>query len=140
MKRNTLNKSAIAMGVSQFPVLERGQCDWALTLDGKRLARAAVQLAEVAQRRGVPDLFYFYSMSRDQAAIECGVYFDFNEFVERWFDAEAGLRTVRALLAYCREHPTRLAEPGIAEDLHALEAILSQAAAQGVRWHLGQDA
>lgn len=49
-----------------------------------------------------------------------------------------GLRTLRALLRYCREHPSRLADPGIAEDLQAFESILLEAEAKGVRWHLGQ--
>ena len=55
---------------------------------------------------------------------------------EQWFDPNEGLRTVRGLLDYLRRHPVA---PDVAEDLEAMEQVLTAAAEQGVRFHLAVD-
>lgn len=125
------------MGVALYPVLETGPYDWGKDIDAKRLARAAEKLSEVARRSAVPDFWDFYSPTLEQAVADWGAeYVELGKFQERWFEGHEGLKTVRVLLRYCREHPDRLRDPGVAEDLVLLEELLTRAAAQGVRWHL----
>lgn len=62
-----------------------------------------------------------------------------------WFDADAGLATVRGLLRLLTETPEALVPTGgfsaddVIEDLRGFEEVLVALAREGVRWHLSVD-
>ena len=56
---------------------------------------------------------------------------------ERWFPADDGLATVRALLDRLDQHPELLrGSSHVAEDLKRLEEILAEAEVLEIGWHL----
>ena len=60
---------------------------------------------------------------------------------EAWYDAEKGLRVIRAMLAYVRDDGRQIDNVDcVREDLEAFEKCLADAARRGTRWHLVIDA
>ena len=131
------------MGVAFYPVFEDGIGDWPDDIDGKALASAADKLDEVARDSGVPTLYDFYSMTREQAITDVldGDPEDpttYDESIvpeEKWFDCSDGLRTVRAVLGAAKSSNTKDLDAVVA-DLDAFERNLVHAAKRQVRWHL----
>lgn len=59
---------------------------------------------------------------------------------ETWFEADAGLVTIRALLTSVRENATDIPYPECTlSDLEACERVLEELKQQGIRWHLASD-
>jgi len=139
----------VAMGVAIYPVLEDGSGGWTNRINGKCLSHAVKVLDKIAKKRKVPQLFSFYSWSREDAIIEQlggdpedPSTFDESKIIPgRWFSATDGLVTIRALLEYMTSDGSGIANPQfVQEDLEELERVLANAAANGVRWYLGMSA
>ena len=139
--------------------------------DGKSLARASSYLETVAAAVGVPYLFDFLSIDPEEAATMGGwvrpedrdpdepyppEWMDQDPFgpdqfpPERWFDAGAGLASIRTLIQSVKANPAALARHKVqyglapkAEDVLAdlldFETILERLVSHDVRWHLGID-
>jgi hypothetical protein len=138
------------MGVAFFIVPERDVEGLDMFVDGKALAHVD-NLDDLAHAAGVRPLMEFFSHSPDDLLGLFGEEGDDGELhlpegteappVE-WFDAEAGLATVRGLLHVLTERPEALrrADPGrVVEDLRGFEEVLAGLAGAGVRWHLSVD-
>lgn len=63
------------------------------------------------------------------------------EFAEaQWFDANAGLITVRALAAHLESNPDALKDSSdLIDDLREYEEVLARLAQEKVRWYLALD-
>jgi hypothetical protein len=108
---------------------------------GKALAREADRLDGAARRRSVPALTSL--LSESQAALIAQLKeegFDPSKMrlpPEQWFTAAEGLKTVRALAEHVTANLNDFKQPNpILRDLKAAEALLAQAEAAGVRFHL----
>jgi hypothetical protein len=108
---------------------------------GKALARESDRLDTAARSRGVTPPTSLLSESRESIIAqfkEAG--FDPEKMripAEQWFPASEGLRTVRALAEHVTAHLNNFKQPNpILRDLKAAEALLAQAEAAGVRFHL----
>lgn len=108
---------------------------------GKALARESDRLDTAARSRGVTPPTSLLSESRESIIAqfkEAG--FDPEKMripAEQWFPASEGLRTVRALAEHVTAHLNNFKQPNpILRDLKAAEALLAQAEAAGIRFHL----
>ena len=108
---------------------------------GKALAREADRLDGAARRRSVPALTSL--LSESQAALIAQLKeegFDPSKMrlpPEQWFAAAEGLKTVRALAEHVTANLNDFKQPNpILRDLKAAEALLAQAEAAGVKFHL----
>ncbi|MBV9865815.1 MAG: hypothetical protein JO316_10715 [Abitibacteriaceae bacterium] len=107
-------------------------------VNGKALAGAEEVLDALATQLGVPPLMDFYSTNPDNLPEEVAALVA--TFSEEWFEAGAGLTTIRALLSYLENHSLEGINTGaVMIDLMQFEQVLTKAAAQGVRWHLEVD-
>jgi hypothetical protein len=107
---------------------------------GKALARESNKLDSVARRKGVEPMSGL--LSESQAALRAQLEadgFDPSRMrlpPERWFDAEQGLKTVRALAEFVGANLNDFKQPNpILRDLKAAETLLVAAAAAGVKFH-----
>jgi hypothetical protein len=137
------------MGVAIYPVVEDGSGGWTERLDAKCLARAVEALDKIAKKRRVSPLFKFYSWSREDAIIEQlggdpddpSSYDESKIIPGKWFTADDGLATVRALLEYVRADGDGLEDrERVQSDLEEFERVLQHAAETNVRWYLGMSA
>ena len=107
---------------------------------GKALARESDRLASAARRKNVEPLTAMLSESQAplRAQLEADG-FDPSKMrlpPEQWFDAAAGLRTLRALIEHVSVNLNDFKQPNpILRDLKAAEALLSAAEAAGVKFH-----
>ena len=142
------------MGVAYYPVFEDTAVEWPNDINGKCLARASTKLDRVCKRASVPTLCDFFAVSRDEFIAEAlggdpedPATFDESQVPpERWFGADEGLRSVRLLVGYVREHRHDFAEynpAGLPDcvlgDLEAFEQALAAASANDIRWRLAID-
>lgn len=142
------------MGSAFIPVFESDEPGWPDDINGKCLARAANQLDKACKEASLPTLFEFFSMPRDTMIVEMfdgdpddpSTYDESQLPEEKWFDAIAGLVTVRHLIEVVRSNQERFAEHDpvdlpncVLEDLEAFERHLSTANKKGVRWHFEID-
>ena len=137
------------MGVAHYVVLNSDVEDVDTTMDGKALARQADALADLARSCGVSDLRSFHSENPDDvlALLESEEVLPEAETLEmpaladeQWFEPEAGLTTVRALLAALGGNPTAVEDhEAVVDELLHVERILVAAGAQGAKWHLAVD-
>ncbi|MDQ3439853.1 MAG: hypothetical protein M3478_05830 [Planctomycetota bacterium] len=110
---------------------------------GKALARESDKLDSVARRKGVEQLTGMLSESQDALRAQLVADgFDPSKMrlpPEVWFDAEQGLKTVRALAEYVGANLNDFKQPNpIVRDLKAIEALLVAAAAAGVKFHVAR--
>lgn len=131
------------MSLAFYIVLEQELALFDPLVDGKALAHAPEpELTMLAERLGVPPLISFFGAEPDEMDLlaDEGVEDDFAGIGMpqlQWFDADAGLTTVRALLRHLEQSPGDLANaPIIVGDLQAFERVLGEAAARKIRWHL----
>ena len=108
---------------------------------GKAVARESDRLDTAARSRGVTPPTSLLSESRETTIAqfkEAG--FDPAKMripPEQWFPAAEGLKTVRALAEHVTAHLNNFKQPNpILRDLKAAEALLTEAEAAGVRFHL----
>ena len=131
------------MGAALYVVLERAAPDLEGLINGKALSRFEQELRYAAARLEVDPLMGFFSMSAADARFAAEELAAIGEEVpesaqERWFDPDAGLRTVAALLAWVdTEPPTAL--PGARKDLLDFQRVLREAKQRGLRWHVAVD-
>jgi hypothetical protein len=142
------------MGVALFIVPEREVEGLDTFVNGKALAHVD-DLDDLARAAGVRPLMEFFSQSRGDLLGLVGEEGDDGELhlpegveapPEGWFDAGAGLETVRGLLRLLGETPEALGRTtggftadGVVEDLRGFEEVLAGLAREGVRWHLAVD-
>ncbi len=130
------------MSVALYIVTEQEVKEFDTFVNGKFLGHCD-RLDQLAELAGVQPLIDF--CSGDPAEIA-----DFLEQegmatsdqipAEEWFTAEAGLATVRGLLATLAANPQTVTNPAeIAADLQEFEIVLQQLAQTEVRWHLAVD-
>ena len=106
--------------------------------DGKSLARAAAELAQLSESLGVAPLESFVNPACLAEFVE-----EMEEDVElpsiedKWYPAAEGLATVQAYLQHLRDHPDAVPDsPNVIEDLQAFEEVLKQAVEKGLNWQL----
>ncbi len=137
------------MGVAIFPVVDDGSAGWTDRINGKCLSRATDVLDKVAKKRRVPNLFSFYSWSREDAIAEQlgGDPEDPSTFKEsdvpptQWFSPTDGLVTIRALLDFVKSDGSGIKDlQCVREDLEEFERVLVKAVTSGARWYLGLSA
>lgn len=136
------------MSLALYVVLSAGLEDVVdASMEGKALAHQADQLAKLAKSRGVPDLWSFHSESADDVAAfleSDGLEADALETpalpAEKWFEPEAGLTTVRALLSGLEDEPSTVDDvDDVIEDLKQIERILVAAESRDGKFHLSVD-
>jgi len=110
---------------------------------GKALARESDKLDSVARRKGVEQMTGM--LSESQAALRAQLEadgFDPSKMrlpPEVWYDAEQGLKTVRALAEYVSANLNDFKQPNpILRDLKAIETLLTAAASAGVKFHFAR--
>src|SRR5437868_5395823 len=126
------------MGSAYFIVLEREIEGLETSMDGKGLSQNMQALAIAARSLGVKPLSEFYAADPETIRkflggedIDLG---DIKPPPPENFSAEAGLKTIRALLGQ------PLADrDGLVQDLRVCERILSVAAQHGAGWHFEID-
>jgi hypothetical protein len=131
------------MGVAFFPVLEREIEGLDISFDGKMLARLIDK--EVEKRAvllGFEPLMNFFGPDPEMLE-EFDLEAD-TEMTEKWFAADAGLKSVTGLRRDLEANPgeyslTERERPGAVEDLKRLGEILAEAARHGGRWYLAID-
>jgi hypothetical protein len=121
--------------------LPEAMATYAKAKPGKAVARESDRLDTAARSRGVTPPTSLLSESRESTIAqfkEAG--FDPTKMripPEQWFPAAEGLKTVRALAEHVTAHLNNFKQPNpILRDLKAAEALLTQAEAAGVRFHL----
>ena len=130
------------MGSAFFVRAEREVPGVDLTMDGKALAANESQLSAFSDDAGVTELVVFLSPSVEQqrAALESLGMGDLEPAPERWFAAEDGLRTIRALRESVSARPEWFTASGdLLDDLARVEEILVSLGRAGVRWHFDVD-
>jgi len=131
------------MGAGWYVALERevAGVSGVLPHGGRALLFAQHHLEEIARELGLPLLKEFFSS--DPAAVADyllgqGIAADPDELAaEEWYDPADALPTVRQLLDRLRDPPVGLGQvERVRADLAAVEAVLEDAAAAGVRFHI----
>jgi hypothetical protein len=122
--------------------LERPLCNAPDPLVGRCLARTQAQLDLIPERLGLEPLRSFLSMSEGEARELRENLPEWNSWFEtRWFDAAAGLATVRGLLDHLRAHPDEAAgliyHEDVLKDLEAAANLLTAARQEEVRFYFG---
>ena len=132
------------MSVAWYIVLERKIPGFDHGVNGKALGRAGKVLDALAEEAGTQPLMDFFSASPEELAgfaEDHGM--DIKEQAtklapEKWFSANEGLKTVRALARAVDNGKTEHAE-AILDDLKEFKKVLEVAANNGIGWHLAID-
>ena len=120
--------------------LPEAQAAYAKAKAGKALARESDRLDTAARSQHVSPITSLLSESPAALAAQMQASgMDPSKMrlpPEQWFAAEEGVKTVRGLAEHVTEHLNNFKQPNpILRDLKASEALLSVAAAAGVRFH-----
>jgi hypothetical protein len=136
------------MSAALFIVPEREVEGLDTFVDGKALAHVE-DFDGLARAAGVRPLMEFFSETEGDLLSVFGEEGDDGEFhlpegmeapETAWFEAAAGLETVRGLLRYLAAHPDAIPRSRtVVEDLRGFEEVLSGLDKAGVRWHLSVD-
>jgi hypothetical protein len=131
------------MGAGWYVALEREipGTSGALPHNGRALLFAQHHLEEFARAAGLPALKEFFSSDPKAVAAylhEQGIEADADEMSEEaWFDATEALPTIRLCREQLADPPPGLGQvERVGEDLAAMEATLTTAAREGVRFHI----
>jgi hypothetical protein len=131
------------MGAGWYVALERDLpgVSGVLPHNGKALLFAQHHLEEIARRLGLTPLKSFFSSDPKAVVaylLDQGIAADADELAaEEWHDATDALPTVRALLDGLANPPVGLGQVDrVRADLAAMEAVLTSAAANAVRFHI----
>jgi hypothetical protein len=134
---------ALAIVVTLEKELPDASPAYAKAASGKALARESDRLDSAARRRAVTPPTSL--LSESQAALIAQLKeegFDPSKMrlpPEKWFAAEEGLKTVRALAEYVAANLNDFKQPNpILRDLKAVETLLVAAESAGVRFHLSK--
>lgn len=132
---------ALVMIVTLEKVLPDALAAYAKTKSGKALAREADRIDSAARRRSVTPLTSLLSENPAVLAAQMQAEgFDPTKMrlpAEQWFAAADGLKTVRALIEHITANLNDFKQPNpILKDLKAVEVLLTQAEAAGMRFHM----
>ncbi len=132
------------MSLAHYIVLERDIPGFDPFVNGKCMAHASDELDALAKRLHVTPLMEFFSTDPGALAEEFGEPSDGRDYSpEVWYEPEAGLQTVEALLAYLVDNPEAIHEPNpdyrIVDDLREFQAVLQRARTECVKWHMDID-
>ena len=133
------------MSAALYIALEARDAGVSNAVNGKALSRAEGDLTVLASQLGIRPLMDFFSMSAAdyEAMVEhnsIAAVADLRPHEERWFLADEGLQTIRALIAHLQAHPAAFPKVGaVLSDLEDFAHILDEARKHGVRWHLSVD-
>lgn len=132
---------ALVMIVTLEKVLPDALAAYAKTKSGKALAREADRIDSAARRRSVTPLTSLLSENPVVLAAQMQAEgFDPTKMrlpAEQWFAAADGLKTVRALIEHITANLNDFKQPNpILKDLKAVEVLLTQAEAAGMRFHM----
>lgn len=134
------------MGLAYYVTLERPipGVEPAQKPRARVAARNDKRLSEIAQALGVLELLEFSSQDPSELrSFLSSQGADVSEFdlpEENWFEADAGLKTVRALQAHVRAEPASVDDAvGLSRELEAFEEVLTAALQHEIRWHLTID-
>lgn len=125
------------MSAAFYLVLEDKDSGIDSQVDGKALSRATKRLDAIASSAGVTPLLEFFSVAPTEVSDLLGDV-DIELPPAKWFSAEDGLTTVRALLSGVRAAGEK-GDEALLADLSAMESVLAQAAERGIRWRLVAD-
>lgn len=132
------------MSVAYYIVPEREVEDFDHFVNGKALGHADEDiLNRLCEELNVQPILTFISQDPEELA-------DFmedegidipEEFAEtQWFEAAAGLVTVRTLIAHLESNPDAIKDASaLLEDLHDYESVLQRLDQEKVRWYLALD-
>jgi hypothetical protein len=127
---------------SYFIVLEEQSPNLDTYVNGNHLSDETKKLERLAKQIGVKPLMSFFSINPqelnsllgDASPAELGL----TPTEEKWFSAEDGLRTIRALTDHFEtEHS--VANAPLLSELREFEKVLSAAHQKNIRWHLAID-
>jgi len=125
------------MGAALYIVLEKEMSDLDTMIDGKALSQAEPELTRACQRLGVRPLMEFFSADAEDLSDFLGEGEGEVEVpAEQWFSAQAGLKTIQALLGVVDASPEFASAK---TDLQGFERVLKEAEKHGIRWHLAVD-
>ena len=130
------------MSTAYYIVVDADPPPFDSAVNGQALARSALRLSAAANAQGVTPLLDFYSTSASDLADarDLGLPADRVRSAgkERWFQADAGLRTIHELLQLPEREMQELGK-GVREDLVDFARVLQLVKQSGLRWHLGID-
>jgi len=126
------------MGVAYYIVLDKKKPGFDTSVNGKAVAREVEAISKITKTLKLPDINEFASFAALGA--EFGADPDSPAAKEKWFDAEEGLRWVRAVYEYIDTHPRSAGERArVLEDLEEYESVLAKAAKIKAKWHFAMD-
>lgn len=126
------------MGVAYFVSLDKEDIDFEYELDGKRLAKAADKLNQIAKANGMEELESFFGMGGDDLSDILGDEDISRE--EQWFEAAEGVKYFEALKALLVANDASIKNAkGIIAEIGDFIAVLKKAEAAGAKWHLAID-
>ncbi|OYU44540.1 MAG: hypothetical protein CFE44_12380 [Burkholderiales bacterium PBB4] len=131
------------MSVAYFIELDDEDPGFETFVNGKAVAHAIEDLDALCEREGMAKLDDFMGQSMDDVADMLGEDIEMPDDAESdslWFEAQAGLDAIDALVGAIQKNPDALSDAdAVLEDLAEYRAVLQQAAALGARWHLALD-
>ena len=131
------------MSVAYYIELDDEEPGFETFVNGKAVAHAIEELDTLCEREGIARLEDFMGQSVDDVADMLGEDIEMPDDAETdeiWFEPQAGLDTIDAIVAAIQKDPTALPDAaGVVEDLGEYRAVLQQAAELGARWHLALD-
>lgn len=130
------------MSVAYYIELDDQEPGFETFVSGKSVAHAIEELDALCERDGIAKLedFIGQTVEVDDSFDEDSELPDDLETEEIWFEPQAGLDTLDAIVAAIEKDPDALQDAvGILEDLGEYRAVLQQAAELGARWHLALD-
>lgn len=128
------------MGVSYYIVLDKEDVDFDAFVNGKAVAKAVDELADVCAKLGLPPLDNFLAMSPDDVEDLLDEDVDIPECEEAWFAPDEGLKLIDALSRHLQANPKDVKDArSVLGDLAEYSEVLTQAKAVGAKWHFHLD-
>lgn len=131
------------MSVAYYIVLDNDDPGFETFVNGKAVAHAIDDLDGLCDASGLARLESFVGQSAEDYADLLGEEIEFPEGQESgnlWFEPEAGIAWVDALMAAINASPDTLRDRGrVLDDLAEYKKVLVQARDIGARWHLALD-
>lgn len=131
------------MSASLYIVVEGDDPGFDIFVNGQALARNEDALQRLAEKLQTQPLLEFFSADRNSMALLLDQGAGDPDWTEhlpqpQWFQADAGLSTVRLLLEFLTVTPVALGSDTefVARELREYETVLRKASQRGLRWHL----
>jgi phosphosulfolactate phosphohydrolase-like enzyme len=128
------------MGVSCYIVLDKEDVDFDSFVNGKAVAKAAEDLADVCAKLGLPPLDDFLAMSANDIEDLLDEDVDIPVLGETWFTPDEGLKLIGAVFRHLQANPKDVKDPhGVLEDLAEYSQVLTRAKAVDAKWRFHLD-